>query len=73
MTGPQELVQLKVVIALLISPINFSEYRKEWEHNWRNVLTLQFLNSFPYLLFTDGCALCIIAHLSINLSPLIFA
>lgn len=27
-TGPEELVQLKVVIALLISPINFSECAK---------------------------------------------
>lgn len=27
-TGPEELVQLKVVIALLISPINFSECTK---------------------------------------------
>lgn len=32
-TEPEELVQLKVVIALLISPINFSECRKELEHN----------------------------------------
>lgn len=32
-TGPEELVQLKLVIALLISPINLSDCTKEWEHN----------------------------------------
>lgn len=32
-TAPEELSQLKVVIALLISPINFSHCTKEQEHN----------------------------------------
>lgn len=54
-TGPEELVQLKVVIALLISPINFSECKKEWEHNRQNVLTLHCFNFFPHLLLTDVC------------------
>ena len=48
-TGPEELVQLKVVIALLISPINFSDCTKEWEHNRRNVLTLHRLNSLSHI------------------------
>lgn len=39
-TGPEELVQLKLVIALLISPINLSDCTNEWEHNRWNVLTL---------------------------------
>ena len=68
-----------VVIALLISPINFSEYAKKWEHNGWNVLTLHCLNSFPYhLLRMSKCSPCLflIAHLSTPphmLSPLKFS
>lgn len=47
LTAPEELAQLKVVIALLISPINFSHCTKEQEHNGQSNLTLQRLNSFP--------------------------
>lgn len=64
-TGPEELVQLKVVIALLISPINFSQCKKEWEHNRQNVLTLHGFHFFPHLLLTDVCML----SLSLNSLP----
>lgn len=46
-TAPGELAQLKVVIALVISPINFSHCTKEQEHNGQSDLTLHRLNSFP--------------------------
>ncbi len=67
-TGPEELVQLKVVIASLISPINFSECTKEWEHNRRNALTLHRLNSFSHLLTTDVCVLSLYFNSSSQLS-----
>lgn len=54
-TGPEELVQLKVVIALLISPINFSDCRIEWEHKRQNVLTPHCLDFFSHLILTDVC------------------
>lgn len=64
-TRPVELVQLKVVIALLISPINFSECTEEREHNRENVLTIHFLASLPHLLL----AVCTLS-LCFNSSPL---
>lgn len=56
-TGPEELVQLKVVIASLISPINFSDCTKEWEHNRRNVLTPHCRNSLSHVVLAGVCGL----------------